>query len=424
MREMFEPPAFFEDARRPLHRARSTATTSRVSRRPCATRPRSTARSWCTSSRRRAAATPAENDPIKHLHDIGPRGPKPGSSSHRGVHRGAHRGGARPGPSSWPSPRPCPTPPACSPSASASSVGSIDVGIAEQHAVTSAAGMADGRARARSWRSTPPSSPGRSTRSPTTSASTACPWCFCLDRAGITGDDGPSHHGVLDMALLTKVPGMTVFAPSSYQELGLMLHDALDLVRGPGRHPLVQDRGAAGRARDEVGSGAPRSQGPDRSRRVLPRRRQAARRRQGGRRRARPPRASRPPSGTSGSVPLDPRDDRRRRAAPAAWSPPRTASARAGSARRSPTPSPSATRTPYPAPGPRLGTPIGLHPPGQAPTSILAELGLDGPGLTGRSPQPRRRPSAERPRSAVEGVLAGVVVGGVDDLGDLGDRLL
>src|SRR5690606_34316348 len=52
-------------------------------------------------------------------------------------------------------------------------------------------------------------------------------------RAGITGDDGPSHHGVLDLALLTKVPGMTVFAPSSYQELGVMLHDALELCTGP-----------------------------------------------------------------------------------------------------------------------------------------------------------------------------------------------
>jgi len=43
------------------------------------------------------------------------------------------------------------------------------------------------------------------------------PVVFCLDRAGVTGDDGPSHHGVLDMVLFTKVPGMTVFAPSSYQ---------------------------------------------------------------------------------------------------------------------------------------------------------------------------------------------------------------
>ena len=57
---------------------------------------------------------------------------------------------------------------------------------------------------------------------------------FCIDRAGITGDDGASHHGVLDMVLLSKVPGMTIFAPSSYRELGIMLHDALELcVDGP-----------------------------------------------------------------------------------------------------------------------------------------------------------------------------------------------
>lgn len=56
---------------------------------------------------------------------------------------------------------------------------------------------------------------------------------FCLDRAGITGDDGPSHHGVLDMVLCMKVPGMTVMAPSSYQELEVMLGDAIELCDGP-----------------------------------------------------------------------------------------------------------------------------------------------------------------------------------------------
>ena len=56
---------------------------------------------------------------------------------------------------------------------------------------------------------------------------------FCLDRAGVTGDDGPSHHGVLDMVLCMKIPGMTVMAPSSYQELEVMLGDAIDLCDGP-----------------------------------------------------------------------------------------------------------------------------------------------------------------------------------------------
>jgi 1-deoxy-D-xylulose-5-phosphate synthase len=80
------------------------------------------------------------------------------------------------------------------------------------------------------------------------------PVVFCLDRAGITGDDGPSHHGVLDLALLTKVPGMTVFAPSSYQELGVMLHDALDLCDGPAA--IRWSKTAAPSVDpDEVGSG-------------------------------------------------------------------------------------------------------------------------------------------------------------------------
>jgi len=59
------------------------------------------------------------------------------------------------------------------------------------------------------------------------------PVVFCLDRAGITGDDGPSHHGVLDMVLLSKVPGMTILAPSSYQEVQQMLEDALAITDGP-----------------------------------------------------------------------------------------------------------------------------------------------------------------------------------------------
>ena len=56
------------------------------------------------------------------------------------------------------------------------------------------------------------------------------PVIFCLDRAGVTGDDGPSHHGVYDMALLSKVPGMRVLAPSSAQDLQQMLRDAISLA--------------------------------------------------------------------------------------------------------------------------------------------------------------------------------------------------
>ncbi len=108
----------------------------------------------------------------------------------------------------------------------------VDVGIAEQHAVTSAAGMAMGGLRPvvavystflnRAWDQVVHDV-----------GLHRLPVVFCLDRAGVTGDDGPSHHGILDLALLTKVPGMTVLAPSSYEETGVMLRDALDHVDGP-----------------------------------------------------------------------------------------------------------------------------------------------------------------------------------------------
>jgi 1-deoxy-D-xylulose-5-phosphate synthase len=109
----------------------------------------------------------------------------------------------------------------------------FDVGIAEQHAVTGAAGMAMGGLRPvvaiystflnRAW-----------DQIVYDVALHRLPVVFALDRAGITGDDGASHHGVYDMALLAKVPGMTVLAPSSAQDLQVMLRDALELcTEGP-----------------------------------------------------------------------------------------------------------------------------------------------------------------------------------------------
>ena len=105
----------------------------------------------------------------------------------------------------------------------------FDVGIAEQHAVTAAAGMAMGGMRPvvalystflnRAW-----------DQVVYDVAMHRLPVIFCLDRAGITGDDGPSHHGVYDMALLSKVPGMRVLAPSSTQDLQQMLNDAISLA--------------------------------------------------------------------------------------------------------------------------------------------------------------------------------------------------
>ncbi|HXY44512.1 MAG TPA: 1-deoxy-D-xylulose-5-phosphate synthase [Acidimicrobiales bacterium] len=108
----------------------------------------------------------------------------------------------------------------------------FDVGIAEQHAVTAAAGMAMGGLRPvvaiystflnRAW-----------DQIVHDVGLHRLPVVFCLDRAGITGDDGPSHHGILDLMLLSKVPGMTVLAPSCYEEVGNMLHDALEITSGP-----------------------------------------------------------------------------------------------------------------------------------------------------------------------------------------------
>ena len=130
----------------------------------------------------------------------------------------------------------------------------FDVGIAEQHAVTAAAGMAMGGLRpvvalystflSRAW-----------DQVVYDVALHRLPVVFCLDRAGITGDDGPSHHGVYDMELLSKVPGMRVLAPSSTDDLQQMFHDAMTLANdGPVviRYPKGKARTVSG---DKVGSG-------------------------------------------------------------------------------------------------------------------------------------------------------------------------
>jgi 1-deoxy-D-xylulose-5-phosphate synthase len=108
----------------------------------------------------------------------------------------------------------------------------FDVGIAEQHAVTAAAGMAMGGLRPvvaiystflnRGW-----------DQVVYDVGLHRLPVVFCLDRSGVTGEDGPSHHGVLDLMLLTKVPGMIVLAPSCLEEVANMLHHALGITSGP-----------------------------------------------------------------------------------------------------------------------------------------------------------------------------------------------
>lgn len=56
---------------------------------------------------------------------------------------------------------------------------------------------------------------------------------FAVDRAGLVGDDGETHHGVFDVAYLDSIPGMTVLAPANFAELERMLEDAVYRCDGP-----------------------------------------------------------------------------------------------------------------------------------------------------------------------------------------------
>jgi len=56
---------------------------------------------------------------------------------------------------------------------------------------------------------------------------------FAVDRAGLVGEDGETHHGVFDVAYLDSIPGMTVLAPSNYAELESMLRRAVTELDGP-----------------------------------------------------------------------------------------------------------------------------------------------------------------------------------------------
>ncbi len=108
----------------------------------------------------------------------------------------------------------------------------IDVGIAEQHAMTMATGLA--MAGMRPVLAVYSTFLSRAFDQLNLDAGLHGQHVvLALDRAGVTGDDGPSHHGVLDMVLCLKVPDMTVFAPSSYQELQVMLTDAVEMCDGP-----------------------------------------------------------------------------------------------------------------------------------------------------------------------------------------------
>ncbi|MBH5334928.1 1-deoxy-D-xylulose-5-phosphate synthase [Streptomyces pactum] len=108
----------------------------------------------------------------------------------------------------------------------------FDVGIAEQHAVTSAAGLAMGglhpvvavyatflnRAFDQVLMDV---------------ALHRCPVTFVLDRAGATGNDGPSHNGMWDLSFLQLVPGLRIAVPRDATRLRRQLREALDIGDAP-----------------------------------------------------------------------------------------------------------------------------------------------------------------------------------------------
>jgi 1-deoxy-D-xylulose-5-phosphate synthase len=124
----------------------------------------------------------------------------------------------------------------------------FDVGIAEEHAVIFAAGMAT-----RGFR---PVCAIYSTFlqrafDPIVHdvALQKLPVLFCLDRAGLSGDDGPTHHGLFDIAYLRGIPEMVLMAPKDENELADMMKTALTL-NGPSavRYPRGPVAGVQHRA--------------------------------------------------------------------------------------------------------------------------------------------------------------------------------
>jgi len=120
----------------------------------------------------------------------------------------------------------------------------LDVGIAEQHAVTFAAGLATEGFK--------PVVAIYSTFLQRAFDQIIHDVClpnlhviFCLDRSGLVGEDGPTHHGCLDITFLRSLPNMTLMAPKDENELRHMLYTAL-MHQGPVaiRYPRGRGEGA------------------------------------------------------------------------------------------------------------------------------------------------------------------------------------
>ena len=130
----------------------------------------------------------------------------------------------------------------------------FDVGIAEEHAVSMAGGLAKQGAKPvvaiystffqRSY-----------DQIMQDIALLDLPVVLAIDRAGLVGEDGPTHHGVFDVGFLRQVPGMTILCPASHSELKAMLRWAVLECGGPVavRYP----RGAEGGYKDCAFAGDP-----------------------------------------------------------------------------------------------------------------------------------------------------------------------
>ncbi len=117
----------------------------------------------------------------------------------------------------------------------------VDTGIAEQHAVTLAAGMA--MAGKKPFVAIYSSFLQRAVDQIIADVALHdLPVTFLIDRAGVTGPDGPSHHGVFDLTYLRMVPNLVVGAPSDAEELCAMIEAAAD---NPGPMAIRYPKGAA-----------------------------------------------------------------------------------------------------------------------------------------------------------------------------------
>ncbi len=104
----------------------------------------------------------------------------------------------------------------------------FDVGLAEQHAVTFAAGLA-----CTGLRPVVAIYSSFLQRAYDQIEHDVClqklPVIFCIDRGGLVGEDGPTHHGTFDLSYLRMLPHMTIMAPADENELQHMLHTAIAL---------------------------------------------------------------------------------------------------------------------------------------------------------------------------------------------------